>query len=89
LADIILSIQRNIKIEGCYVSKVNQRVHSSIDGVKLKAIQKYICKEYTAYKLEVNKKDDISIQEKNFITPKTRAVKLHQNYLIIINKEDE
>jgi hypothetical protein len=89
LTDIILSIQRNIKIEGCYVSKANQKVQSPIDGVKLKVVQKYVCKEYTGYKLEINKKDDVLIQEKDFITPKTRAIKLYQNYLIVINKEDE
>jgi len=89
LTDIILSIQRNIKIEGCYVSKVNQKVQSPIDGVKLKVVQRYVCKEYTGYKLEIIKKDDVSIQEKDFITPKTKAVKFYQNYLIVINKEDE
>jgi len=89
LTDIILSIQRNIKIEGCYVSKANQKVQSPIDGVKLKVVQKYVCKEYTGYKLEISKKDDVTIQEKDFITPKTKAVKFYQNYLIVINKEDE
>jgi len=89
LTDIILSIQRNIKIEGCYVSKANQKVQSPIDGVKLKVVQKYVCKEYTGYKLEISKKDNVTIQEKDFITPKTKAVKFYQNYLIVINKEDE
>ena len=89
MTDIILSIQRNIKIEGCYISKANQKVQSPIDGVKLKVVQKYVCKEYTGYKLEISKKDDVLIQEKNFVTPKTRAVKFYQNYLIVINKEDE
>ena len=89
LTDIILSMQRNMKIEGCYVSKVNKKVQSPVDGVKLKVVQKYVCKEYTGYKLEVSKKDDAFIQEKDFITPKTKAVKFYQNYLIVINKEYE
>ena len=89
LTDIIIAIQKNIKITGCYVVGIKQNVQSPIDGVKLKVVQKYVCREYTGYKLEVSKKDGVSMQEKDFVTPKTKAVKFYQNYLIVINKEHE
>lgn len=93
LTDIIISIQQNKTTAGCFVSNLkNKKVKSPVKNIKLYAIEKYSCKGYTGYKIAIRRKksdDKITLQEKDFITPITRAVKIYNNYLIIINKENE
>ena len=91
LTDIILSIQQGVPVENCFISSLNgKKVKSPIRGIKLYAMEKYLCKDFTGYKIDVKKTDnDIHISEKDFITKSTRAVKLYNNYLIIINSENE
>lgn len=99
ITDIIISIQKELPIEGCFIQNLkHRRVKSPIKEIKLYAIEKYSCKDFTGYKFEIkerrrNAKDENlkdnnqTITESNFITKNTRAVKLYNNFLITINKE--
>jgi hypothetical protein len=89
LTELVLGIQTNETPLQCVFYEMNKGVKSPVDGVKLKAVGKYICKEYIGYKFEIRKKDAVALNEADFVTPITKAVKIYDSHLIIINKEYE
>ena len=89
LTDIILSMQKGIPIENCMISRSKKRIKSPIKGLKLKVVSRYLCKEFTGYSVKIRNKKSIVFEEKDFVTPRTSAVKIINDNLFIINKEDE
>ena len=89
MADIILAMQQDLPVENCMISKTKKKIVSPMKGIRLRVVAKYTCKNFTGYKIKIKNKDPIYFTEKDFVTPKTSAVKIYNNHLFMINKDDE
>lgn len=89
MADIILAMQQDLPVENCMMSKTKKKITSPMKGVRLKVLAKYLCKNFVGYKIKIRNKDSIYFTEKDFVTPKTSAVKIYNNHLFMINKDDK
>jgi type-F conjugative transfer system secretin TraK len=89
LSDIIISMQKSVPIENCMISRAKKRVKSPIKKIKLKVEMRYLCQNFTGYRIKIKNKSSVSFVEKDFVTPRTSAIKISNGYLFIINKGDE
>lgn len=88
ITDIVIAMQKDMAIDNCMISQVNKKINSPVKYIKLRAVKKYSCNRFNGYKVKILNKNNNLYSEKDFVTPKTSAVKLYKNYLLILNRND-